>query len=45
MELAKQRIPSANGAAARSLTDLSKQDIEEKLDEYVAFIIDKNPCQ
>lgn len=37
--------PRASANFIGTLTDLSKQDIEEKLDEYVAFIIDKNPCQ
>jgi hypothetical protein len=36
--------PRASANFIGTLTDLSKKDIDEKLDEYVAFIIDKNPC-
>ncbi|MCE9622628.1 MAG: hypothetical protein K8R99_09815 [Actinomycetia bacterium] len=37
--------PRASANFIGTLTDLSQQDIDEKLDEYVAFIIDKNPCE
>ena len=36
--------PRASANFIGTLTDLSEQEINEKLDEYVAFIIDKNPC-
>ncbi len=28
-----------------TLTGLTETELDEKLDEYVAFIIDKNPCE
>ena len=36
--------PRASANFIGTLTDLSEQDIKEKLDKYVAFIIEKNPC-
>jgi len=36
--------PRATANFIGTLTDLTQTEINEKLDEYVAFIIDKNPC-
>ena len=36
--------PRAQANFIGTLTDLTQKEIDEKLDEYVAFIIDKNPC-
>ena len=36
--------PRASANYIGTLTDLTQNEIDEKLDEYVAFIIDKNPC-
>jgi len=37
--------PRASANFIGTLTDLTQQELDEKLDEYVAFIIDKNPCE
>lgn len=37
--------PRASANFIGTLTDLTEREIDEKLDEYVAFIIDKNPCE
>lgn len=36
--------PRASANYIGTLSDLTQTEIDEKLDEYVAFIIDKNPC-
>ena len=37
--------PRASANYIGTLTDISATEFEEELDEYVAFIIDKNPCE
>lgn len=37
--------PRAQANYIGTLTELTQQDIDEKLDEYVAFIIDENECE
>lgn len=36
--------PRGNANFIGTLTDLSQQELDEELDEYVAFIEDENPC-
>ena len=36
--------PRASANFIGTLTKITQQELDEKLDEYVAFIIDKNPC-
>lgn len=37
--------PRASANFIGTLTEISQQELDEELDEYVAFIIDKNPCE
>ena len=36
--------PRASANYIGTLTHITQKEFDEKLDEYVAFIIDKNPC-
>lgn len=36
--------PRASVNFIGSLTELTQEELDEKLDEYVAFIIEENPC-
>ena len=36
--------PRASANYIGTLTDITQKEFDEQLDEYVAFIIDKNPC-
>ncbi|CAN5406192.1 hypothetical protein BH10ACT2_BH10ACT2_24190 [soil metagenome] len=36
--------PRASANFIGTLTDITAKEFDEQLDEYVAFIIDKNPC-
>ena len=36
--------PRASANYIGTLTGITQREFDEKLDEYVAFIIDKNPC-
>jgi len=37
--------PRASANFIGTLTEITEEEFDEELDEYVAFIIDKNPCQ
>ncbi len=37
--------PRASANFIGTLTGLTETELNEKLDEYVAFVIDKNPCE
>ncbi|MEQ1873728.1 MAG: hypothetical protein ABL953_08385 [Ilumatobacteraceae bacterium] len=37
--------PRASANFIGTLTELTQEELDEELDEYVAFIIDKNPCE
>ena len=37
--------PRASANFIGTLTEITEQEFEEELDEYVAFIIDENPCE